>query len=215
MSPVTTDLHRFMSVHLSQPISGHVGATMVYLTDVSLTHLTVLHDVEIGAEQATVVFEWEGAVAQMTGRVASTKRTKQATRELYVSDIELTHIDDDSLGSLKNLIEHYVELALDEQLSNARGVPVATATVFQTGAASQGYVRCTLQPNNTWLKVDTRDPKQPVLGFTVSKGESPSEIDMLCALYEKSNEGGRKMIRQLAEISVSQKLGVPTRKYTP
>lgn len=209
------DQRQFLSVHLHHPIPGHVGATLVYITRVSLTHLTVVHESELTTNTATVVFEWNGAVVQMTGQILGSTKAREGARELFASEVELSHIEDDSLTAMRKLIGQQVERALDEQMSNAQGIPAANAVVYQTGAASQGYVRCTLKHNNTWLKVETRDAKQPVLGFTVSRGESDEEIDMLCAVFQRSDEGGRRMIRQLAEISVSQSLGVPTRKYNP
>lgn len=217
MSAVTgpTNQRQFLSVHLHHPIPGHVGSTLVYITRVSLTHLTAVHESELTTNPATVVFEWNGEVVQMTGRVLRSTKAREKARELFASEIELSHIEDDSLTAMRKLIGQQVERALDEQMSNAQGVPAVNAVAYQTGAASQGYVRCTLQPDNTWLKVETRDAEQPVLGFTISRGESDEEIDMLCAVFQRSDEGGRKMIRQLAEISVSQRLGVPTRKYNP
>lgn len=206
---------QFLSVHLHHPIPAHVGATLVYITQLSLTHLTVVHESELTTDTATVIFEWNGAVVQMSGQVLGSTKAREGARELFASEIELSHIEDDSLTSMRKLIGLQVERALDEQISNAQGIPATHAVVYQTGAASQGYLRCTLQPNDTWLKVETRDAKQPVLGFTVSRGESDEEIEMLCSVFQRSDDGGRRMIRQLAEISVSQRLGVPTRKYNP
>lgn len=217
MTTVTgsTDQRQFLSVHLHHPIPGHVGATLVYITEVSLTNLTVIHEAELTTDTATVVFEWNGQLVQMSGRILGSTKAREGARELFASEIELSHIEDDSLSSMRKLIGQQVDRALDEQVSNARGIPAANAVVYQTGAASQGYVRCTLQPDNKWLKVETKDAKQPVFGFTVSRGESDEEIEMLCSVFQRSGDGGRKMIRQLAEISVSQRLGIPTRKYNP
>ena len=66
---------------------------------------------------------------------------------------------------------------------------------------------------NEWQKAESKNPQQPLDGFTVSAKEDPMQVDMLCKTYETSDFAGRKMIRQLAEMSITDT--VPTRRYSP
>ena len=38
---------------------------------------------------------------------------------------------------------------------------------------------------------------------------------MLCHTFKNADEPGRKLIKMMAELSISQSEGIPTRRYTP
>ena len=127
--------------------------------------------------------------------------------------MEITSIREDTEGTLRGLVEHHVERALDEQKANARGVPPLGAQSVQSGEAST-YARHELV-NGVWRKIVTTDRAQPLSGFTVSSEETRDQVEMLRSAYEIADLPMRQMIRKLAEMSVSVREGIPMRKYTP
>ena len=47
------------------------------------------------------------------------------------------------------------------------------------------------------------------LGFTVARTVESDEMQRLCAVYEASDEEGRRLIRLFAELSISDALQIP------
>ncbi len=52
-------------------------------------------------------------------------------------------------------------------------------------------------------------------GFTISAEEEQSHIDLLCETYVSSDAASRKLIKLMAELSISKAEGIPTRRYSP
>ena len=111
------------------------------------------------------------------------------------------------------MIAALVARALDEQKANARGVPAAAAQCFQTGKGTE-FLRFELI-NGAWRRTATTRPDQPVQGFTISADENREHIEMLCHTFQNADEPGRKLIKMMAELSISKAEGIPTRRYTP
>ena len=57
--------------------------------------------------------------------------------------------------------------------------------------------------------------KQPANGFTVSAAETDENVSMLCDAYEAGDAENRRLIRIMAELSISKAEGIPTRRYEP
>ncbi len=62
-----------------------------------------------------------------------------------------------------------------------------------------------------WHRRNVFLPEQPAVGFTVTRGEDPEEMQRLCEVYEASDEEGRRLIRMFAELSISEALQIPPR----
>ena len=62
-----------------------------------------------------------------------------------------------------------------------------------------------------WTKHRIFLPDQPPAGFTVVRTTDTDEMKRLCAVYEASDEEGRRLIRLFAELSVSDALQIPPR----
>ena len=63
--------------------------------------------------------------------------------------------------------------------------------------------------DGAWRRRRVFLPEQPALGFTVARGEDADEMQRLCAVYEASDDEGRRLIRMFAELSVSDALQIP------
>jgi hypothetical protein len=202
-----------------QRIRGAVGNVVVYVLDVSLAGVRVAHQdplPEVG-KTSTLVFEWEGRRFTGTCEVRRTKVEKppksKFDKPLYHSGLFITAKDKLSEQVIKDIIQACFERAMDEQRANAEGIPAIAAQSFQTGKGDT-FIRCELKPTG-WTRTDTKDPQQPVNGFTISASETPSKIAMLCRTWEIGDAEARRLIRTFAALSISKSEGIPTRRYTP
>jgi len=114
---------------------------------------------------------------------------------------------------IRELIAHYVLRALQEQEANWEGRPPIGPYVHVEGKSGR-YRRCEFVDGN-WKVSPTTRPEQPITGFTVSAETPPRYLEMLCDTYERTDEEGQRLTRILAELSINQAEGIPTRRYFP
>lgn len=202
-----------------QRIRGMVGNVVIYVLDLSLAGVRVAHQdplPEIG-RSAPISFEWEGRRFTGTAEVRRTKVEKppktKYDKPLYHSGLFVTAKDALSQQVVKDIIQHCFERAMDEQRANAEGIPAIAAQSVQTGKGDN-FVRCELRANG-WVRTDTKDPQQPINGFTISASETPQKIAMLCRTWEIGDAEARRLIRTFAALSISKSEGIPTRRYLP
>jgi len=206
-------------VKLSQPLGGRSGNARVFLVDASVEGIRVAHQGTLPpvGQTCQIAFDWHGHTIDLECQVIHNSLFKLAKadgeKSVYHSGLRITNASDESRKTLKQLISEVVARALDEQKANARGVPASAAQSFQTGKGND-FIRCELI-DGEWRRTTTSRPEQPQNGFTISAEEGRDQIDMLCQSFETADAAGRKLIRTLAEMSISKSEGVPTRRYTP
>lgn len=215
-----TERRRVQRVRLPQPLRATIDGTRVFLVDVSLRGLRVMHQDEIGRVSSACIVrsEWDGRPLELHCSIVRTALHRSAdntgTRATYHSGLIITRAVGVSSVTLRRLIEHHVERALDEQKANARGIPPLAAQSVQTGVAS-AYVRHEYRLGR-WREVTTHSPEQPDHGFTIAAHTTPSEVEMLRKAYERAKTANDlAVIRRLAEMSVSTAEVVQARRYTP
>lgn len=215
-----TERRRVQRVRLPQPLRATIDGIRVFLVDVSLRGLRVMHQDEIGrvASACIVRSEWDGRPLELHCSIVRTALHRSAdnsgTRAVYHSGLIITRAVGVSSVTLRRLVEHHVERALDEQKANARGIPPLAAQSVQTGVAS-AFVRHEYRLGR-WREVTTHSPEQPDHGFTIAAHTTPSEVEMLRKAYEKAKTANDlAVIRRLAEMSVSTAEVVQARRYTP
>lgn len=195
-----------------------MGDQRVVIQDISVGGVRVLHQHQFTPGEALrLKFTWDGADMAFDCELTRTEADKSqgdSKRILYSSGARFTNALADSDKPLRAMIADHVMRALDEQKANARGLPPMSTTFLQTGAKHAGYIRCELVAGG-WRKTQTDRPDQPRDGFTVSAQEEWSHVEMLCKSYQEADSEGRKMLRQLAELSVSSEDGVATRRFNP
>ncbi len=218
--PTPPEARRKVSrVKLTRPLPGRIGSSRVYLVDASVEGIRIAHQSAVPAVGQTcrVSFEWEGQPIELDCEVIHNSLFKLAKtaneKSVYQAGLRVANAIGDSRAALRQLVIDCVGRALDEQKANARGVPAETAQMFQTGGGTD-YIRCELV-DGAWRRSTTTRPDQPANGFTVSAAEEREQIEMLCQTFASSDAEGRKLIRAMAAMSVSQSEGVPTRKYNP
>jgi hypothetical protein len=217
--PSIFDEHRrFMRVNLLQPVVGVAGEESIYILDASLQGVRVSHrSLFTPRADCNIGFEWDGAPIELVGTVRWTKLQRLGSaayaKTIYQSGLEIATIGPEAQMALRSLIEVHVERALDEQKANAKGIPPIAAQSVQMGEsalyARHEFVR------GTWRKLMTSDPAQPVSGFTLSTEESRDQVELLRSAYVTADANMRTVIRKLAELSIANPDGIPTRRYTP
>lgn len=202
-----------------RPVVARVGAIRVFLLEVSLSGVLVAHQGNIPREGSTavVMFEWDGIAVALECRIARNTIQKMARnaneKSVYHAAMEIIRASDDAMKTLRDMIAEVVARALDEQKANARGIPAVAAQTFQSGKGSQ-FLRLELL-NSAWRRTETTRPDQPMNGFTISADEPPEHVALLCETYASADNESRKLIKVMAELSISKAEGIPTRRYTP
>lgn len=217
-----SDRRRFQRVALLKPLACRLDDRDAFLFNLSI------HGALVGweerqiqdptGEQVTLRFEWHGQPVSVVSRIAhtriETRETRTGTRRIRKAGVDFIRSLGESNAVIRSIIGEHVERALDEQRANARGIPPLAASSFQAGAHRRGYIRCQLR-SGSWTRTPTTSAEQPKDGFTVSAEESDEQIGLLCGSYETASFENRQMIRKMAELSISQREGIPTRRYEP
>lgn len=204
-------------VRLVNALRATVGGTRAYILEASVTGFLVAHQAPVPArgEMCDVVTEWDGQPMSFRCGVEATEERGTGERgTIFHSLLHVTRADTNSCSALRSCVEWHVMRALEEQKANARGVPVAGAAWSdQTGGGTE-YVRHEFVCNR-WTMSRTRRATQPPSGFTVSVHCSVGEFMMLREAYERADTGLRNVIRELAQASIEQVNGIPTRRFVP
>ncbi len=220
MSHLQSERRRVQRVNLVQQLRASIDGTRAFILDLSLRGMRVLHQDDLGevARACTVRTEWDGYPLELRCRIVRTTLHRPADangRALYHSGLTITEAVGVSSVTLRRLVEHHVERALDEQKANARGVPPPLAAQsMQTGAPS-AFVRHELNLGR-WREIVTATSAQPEHGFTIAAQTTRAEVEMLRRAYESATSSSeRVMIRRLAALSVSSGEIVQARRYMP
>jgi histone H3/H4 len=206
-------------VRLVRPVVARVGTARVFLLEVSLSGALIAHQGNIPPEGATgvVMFEWDAIAVALECQVVRNTLQKMARnaneKSVYHAAMEIIRASDSAMKTLRDMITEVVARALDEQKANAHGIPAVAAQTFQTGKGSQ-FLRLELL-NGAWRRTETTRPDQPMNGFTISAEEPPDHVALLCQTYALADHANRKLIKVMAELSISKAEGIPTRRYSP
>jgi len=211
---------RVQRVRLPQPLRATIDGTRVFIVDVSLRGVRVMHQEEMaGVAQSCILRgEWDGRPLELHCTIVRTALHRSAdsggNRATYHTGLTITRAVGVSSVTLRRLVEHHVERALDEQKANARGIPAIAAQSVATGAPTT-FVRHEYRMGR-WREVITATPEQPDHGFTIAAHTTPAEVDMLRRAYERAKTASDlAVIRRLAEMSVNAAEVVQARRYTP
>jgi hypothetical protein len=212
------DRRRYGRVHLQPPLRGEIDGIFAAISEISLTGARLMHDSRLAqTQQHQIRFKWNQYTIRLRGEVIRTTIKKLAKKpgesSLYESGIRITEAVGESEQLLRELIGDFVVRSINEQLANARGVPPLAAYSYQTGKGDR-YRRCEIV-NGTWRRVETIDPQQPPNGFTISAEVEPADLDLLCRTFELCDAEGKRLTQVLAQLSISKKEGIPTRRYEP
>lgn len=204
---------------LIRPLAARIGTVRVFLIDASLNGLGIAHQGNIPPEGSTcsVGFDWDAVPVNMGCRISRSTLHKLARsadeKSVYHCGLEVVRAGEAAMNTLREMVTGLVARALDEQKANAMGIPAIAAQTFQTGKGTD-FLRYELV-NDVWRHSSTQRPDQPMNGFTISAEEDPEHIALLCETFASADNEGRKLIKVMAELSISKAEGIPTRRYYP
>ena len=227
----------FQRLQLSEPIPATINDSKALLLDVGVSGALVEHTIplEVGS-QATLRFSYDGQSIELDCEVVRTTSPQplpsgvvafpgtEAQHRKYQSGLRFTDAIGQSDELLRQMLSDHVGRILRAQQANAMGnraqnVIDGDATITRLGAAKRssesGYYTFRLTPTG-WKRTFALLPDQPSDGFTIAAFEVDDEehVQGLCRAYQIADEEGRRLIRLMAELSISEARGVP-RKTAP
>ena len=200
---MSDERREYQRLNLTKPLDGWFGDEPVKVLDVSARGAQVLAQIASGdplplGTRLPLRFQWRGedvalaAVIVRTGKerygvhfVDPGDRLRQLIRE---SAVELLRAQEaNAFGDReKNLIGDESLTAMSRKVMLARSFVIYELT------------------EGGWKSRPALLPDQPDNGFTVIAEETEEQIDLLCRTFETGDEEARRMIRMIAELSVSR-----------
>lgn len=234
MSSDPADRRQFQRFDLDPPIPGKLGKLDVIIIDVGVLGSMIEHDEAAVVNQiAALVFYTEAGMVELEVEVVYTSSQSwkdpdnpHRGQKGFNSGIRFRQAEGDSDARLRLLIATCARKGIRadqarKQSATAGPPPVSTPdpgdltlSPFRTRkdtTAVGGFDTYRLD-GKSWRKKSTTLPAQPPDGFTVPASEADDHIQLLCRTYESASEDGRKMVRALAEVSVSKVKGLPPKK---
>ncbi|MEO8036207.1 MAG: hypothetical protein ABI837_17355, partial [Acidobacteriota bacterium] len=185
------DQKRFARIRPIKPLPALLGSVRVFILDASLDGFRIAHQerfAESAAAVQTISIDWEGERAWLECTVEWTEAqhpAKPNAKTLYHSGLQIHSMQAHARELLREVIEHHVKRALDEQRANARGIPAVAAQSFQTGGGNRFMKH--EQFAGKWRVVTTTETRQPRNGFTVSAALEDHEVAMLRDAYNAAD----------------------------
>ena len=234
MSSNPADRRQFQRFDLDPPIPGRLGDLEVVIVDVGVLGSMIEHDEETEKNQITsLVFYTEAGMVELEVEVVYTSAkpwkdpdNPHRGQKAFHSGVRFRQATGDSDARLRLLIATCARKGIRaDQAQNqpvTPGVPSAplpdsadqTLSPFRTrreAPPAAGFDTYRLD-GKSWRKRSVALPAQPPDGFTVPSNEDDDHVQLLCRTYESASEDGRKMVRALAEVSVSKAKGLPPKR---
>ena len=197
----------FQRLRLDSRVPGHLGSIPVTLVEIGILGARVEHESPLDDQYGNLRFEHNGRTIEMRCEAVRTTGSEGH----YVSGLRFLSAIGDSGDSLRGMLAQLVAYVLEQKYdSSATRLKILRSidgdkTVRGTDAHFLSY----RYEDGSWLRRRVFLPEQPALGFTVARGEDADEMQRLCAVYEASDDEGRRLIRMFAELSVSDALQIP------
>lgn len=195
---MTDDRRAYQRLTLLEPLDGWFGDFAVRLVDVSATGAQIEHDEPIPFDAHGLLrFWWRGEEVEL---LAKTARIIQPHRMGLHFVEESEPLRSLLAASSADMIRAFEANAAGHREANVIGDETMTSA-WQRPIS--GYVVWMFEQGLGWKSRFTRDPEQPLNGFTISAAEPDDQVEMLRKTYESGDEDARKMTRLLAEMSVA------------
>ena len=202
----------FQRLRLDTAIPATFGASAVWLVEIGILGARIHHTHPLASDRSELHFENDGEDIAL--RAAVVRTFNADPREIAdggaISALRFLAAIGDSGDHLRTLLGHLVATELERHhnatLNRARQSPVDGDRTVRGRDAH--FVSFRLE-HGGWKRRPVFLPEQPSTGFTVARDEDAEEMQNLCAVYEASDEEGRRLIRMFAELSVSDALQIP------
>jgi hypothetical protein len=195
----------FQRLRLDSPVAGTFGNVEVTIVEVGILGARIEHNTPLASQYDELHFRFGGNPIHMRCEVMRTSDT--------VSGLRFLAAVGESGDHLRDMLARLVVLELERRHdSSATRLRIRSIDGDRTVRGTDAHFLSYRYEGGEWRRRRVFLPEQPTLGFTVARGEDVDEMQRLCAVYEASDEEGRRLIRLFAELSVSGALQIPPRK---
>jgi hypothetical protein len=205
MHQLGVERREFQRLRLESAIAASFDGQPVALADIGILGARIEHATPLGSKHGDLQFEFDGHPITMRCEVV---RTSDGASH---SGLRFLSAQGESGDHLRQMLAHHVARVLDQRFDNSatrlrilRQID-GDRTIRGTDAHFLSY----RLEDGGWRRRRVFLPEQPQTGFTVARGEDADEMQRLCAVYEASDDEGRRLIRMFAELSVSDALQIP------
>jgi hypothetical protein len=211
----SAERREFQRLTLNPPVPGTLGTTAVSILEIGVLGARVQHAERLDTEKGELRFSHrDGEIAMRCEIVRTIERAEKYPGAGLESGVRFVA----ALGESGDLLRDMLGDLVTKELANLRAMPAEGVGSAVDGdktvrGKDAGYLCYQLDPGakGGWSKRRIFIPEQPPVGFTVVRTTDTEEMQRLCAVYEASDEEGRRLIRLFAEISVSDALQIPPR----
>lgn len=208
MQPDWVERREFQRLRLESEIAGTYGDAPVALTEIGVLGARIEHRDPLPESKAELRFSFGPNPIAMRCEVA---RSGGSDGNHY-SGLRFLAALGDSGDHLRHMLADLVTQELERKHeSSATRLRMGSVDGDKTVRGKDAHFLSFRLEHGAWRKRHVFLPEQPTLGFTVARGEDADEMQRLCAVYEASDEEGRRLIRLFAELSVSDVLQIPPR----
>jgi hypothetical protein len=211
-------------ITLKEPIAATIGDMEVRIVEISLIGGRIEHVGKLSMNSTvTLQFRWTGENVRLKAKVARTEMRTIGGKMGYSSGVDFAKSPEEAPVTLQRIMASFVQQAAPpvepprpkpptpptkppSPLSSAPApfLPDLDDEVEEIGLSAEvlPYVECTWEEEQ-WVKRRTRDPKQPLQGFTMLAPDSDAEIDDFCRTFEVADPETQRMIRLSFELSIA------------
>ncbi|HUR81022.1 MAG TPA: PilZ domain-containing protein [Thermoanaerobaculia bacterium] len=199
----------FQRLRLDRPISGTYDNTPVTLAEIGILGARIEHETPLAGTYGDLRFAHGDREVDMRSEVIRTSGEEGR----YVSGLRFLSAVGESGDHLRTMLAELVSRVIEQKYDNSatRLKILRTIDGDKTIRGVDAHFHSYRYEDGSWRRRRVFLPEQPATGFTVARGEDADEMHRLCAVYEASDEEGRRLIRMFAELSVSDALQIPPR----
>jgi hypothetical protein len=208
----SAERREFQRLNLDPPIPGTLGTTAVSILEIGVLGARMQHAAPLDGQKAELRFSYgDGDIAMRCEIVRAIERDEKYPDSGYESGVRFIAAVGESGDRLREMLGELVTKELDRRREiPVEGIGPAVDGDKTVRGKDAGYLTYRLDKTG-WTKRRILIPEQPPAGFTVYRTTDTDEMKRLCAVYEASDEEGRRLIRLFAELSISDALQIPPR----
>ena len=207
MHQTGVERREFQRLRLDSPIAASFGNIPVTLVEIGILGARIEHATPLGDTYNDLRFDFDGHTIVMRCEVVRTTGSEGN----YVSGMRFLSAAGESGDHLRKMLAHHVSRVLEHRFDNSatRLKILRRIDGDKTIRGTDAHFLSYRLEDGAWRRRRVFLPEQPTSGFTVARGEDADEMQRLCAVYEVSDDEGRRLIRMFAELSVSDALQIP------
>lgn len=204
----------FQRLRLAETLPARFGEAEVSIIEIGILGARIQHEADLGDGRGELRFAASDGEVVMRCEVVRTIEADQLRNPgaRWASGLRFLAATGDSGDHLRSMLADLLSSALEDRHdSSATRIRLRSVDGDKTVRGVDAQFVSYRYENSAWKRRPVFLPEQPSLGFTVARGEDPEEMQRLCAVYEASDEEGRRLIRMFAELSVTDVLQIPPR----